>query len=207
MSTKRGLIVALAALAGAGGITAVGCEQPGLDNSGPMTLERFNLHDHSMLVEWVHVGVEQLLPSSDAVVRGHVVSQRESWMKTGQDPSPNPKDLIAITISTVMIDEVFQAANGQPIAVGARIEVEELGGRFPDGCWVTPNSQPIMAPGDQALFLLSAGGRAYHVVGGHRGKIAIHEGVLQPSPEGILGAYAGLTPAQLIGELRHLPAP
>jgi len=182
-------------------------------------------HHHDPEVRWRVVGsFDDLVRSSDLVVRGTVESRRPGWARrqglsqaqwliTSQEPGEEHYDL-PLVISTVRIRNVLRAGEHASATVGGgTIQLVELGGRLEDGCFAEPEDKPVLKRGEEAMFFLSSAGQpgAYQVVGGWQGRMWIVDGKVRslaanvhPS-DAAATAYDGRPVTELLQAIARVP--
>ena len=94
---------------------------------------------------------------------------------------------LPLTTSVLALDEALYVRPGT-VAPAAKIEIVQLGGRYPDGCWVEPNDQRILHVDDEVLVYVKATDMVPHdtvprpdvfaVVGGQQGMVPIQSATL-----------------------------
>lgn len=157
-------------------------------------------HTHPVTVDWMTLDTfPDVVVGSDLVVRARVVDQRPAMKRvlpwnekeqrrmTPEEAGDVYTDL-ALTVSTLMIDEVVRVkgnaltVRGDAVAAGSAIEIVELGGKQPDGCFAEPEDKPVLLHNEDAVFFLSFSSRpgAYHVIGGWQGRMNVREGKIYP---------------------------
>jgi hypothetical protein len=143
-------------------------------------------HTHPWHVDWAAVdGFPDLVRASDLVVRGRVLDQRPAVLRSGGKPGAEVGE-IPLTISPVEIDQLVRdrptarALGGARPNSGQTIEIVELGGVLPDGCFSQPEDKPILAADEEVVLFLATAERtgAYHIVGGWQGHMRIRNGVV-----------------------------
>jgi hypothetical protein len=181
-------------------------------------------HEHDWSVHWITVPrFEDLLPSSDLVIEGRVVSYRPDAMRAFDHEDPKVHADTPITIASVQVEDIiFSSAEARPVGrgsmvPGAIIEVQDLGGLMADGCTAHPHDKPLMRRGERVVLFLSratvemglkpANGGRYDVVGGYQGRFHVKEGKVSPlartvKPEAGFFRHEGRPVAEFIQELK-----
>jgi hypothetical protein len=189
-------------------------------------------HEHPpMVVTWHALDTfEQMNSASTLVVRARVLNHRrgmlrsygwhaqENRFKTPQEAGSEFVDT-PLTISTLSVIEVVRggagsvALGGRPLAERSTIELVELGGTLPDGCFNAPGDKPVLRDAEEGVFFLTPAERpgAYNVVGGWQGRMGIRGGKIHalasdthPSAEQFT-RYTGRDVASFVDEVRRMP--
>lgn len=190
-----------------------------------------SIHSHPMDVTWHSLDtLEQVNSASALVVRAKVLNQRRGMMRTygwnpekGRHKTPqeagNEYTDTPLTISTLSVLEVVRgsdralAVGGRPLAEGGIIELVELGGYQPDGCFAEPGDKPVLHASEEGVFFLSPAERpgAYNVVGGWQGRMSVRQGAIHAlASDTHPGAsqftrYTGRDVKAFIDEVRRMP--
>ncbi len=150
-------------------------------------------HDHHSEVHWMTLpSFHDLLPHSDLIIRGHVVSYRPDVLRKFDAQDRSVYSDSPITISTIMVDDIVKtkakavAVGEGAITPGSTIEIQDLGGLMSDGCVAAPEGKPLLRKGeDVVLFATLSGtvmgmkpgkGGRYSVVGGIQGRFTVTDG-------------------------------
>ena len=179
------------------GVSAAACRRDGAAPARARTAEEADRlgvqaagHHHDPEVRWRTVdSFDELVRSSDLVVRGTVESRRPAWaiqgwglvsrwLVTSHGDGAMRYDL-PLVISTVRVRQILRAGEEASFTVpGGTIQVVELGGRLEDGCFGEPADKPVLKRGEEAVFFLSGMGKpgAYQVVGGWQGRMWVTGG-------------------------------
>jgi len=185
-------------------VSLFGCAQPGdaarPSVDPPPVAAAADGHRHILDVDWVPLSEAEIHRQARAIVHGRVVEQRSGTHRTY---ALHPEDGYAelpLTTSFLEVD-----AN-EP---GATVPVVQLGGRYPDGCWVEPSDQRLLRVGDEVVVFLKPAGmvpiemeaaaEARSIVGGQQGLIPVRDGIADPIPTTVFARYAG----RPVGELER----
>jgi hypothetical protein len=144
-----------------------------------------------------------------------VLSQKAGVHRTYPTEAEHAEDYaeLPLTTSVVQIEQTLAARSPTP----ATIEIVQLGGRYPDGCWVEPRDQKLLRPGDEVVVFVRAAGMApidapqpsalYSIIGGQQGLIPIVNGVIEPLPDTPFTRYAKRPVAELARDIALRGAP
>ena len=185
-------------------------------------------HRHELDVDWKRFSESELHRSATVVIRGRVIEQKSGTHRTYPFDPSRGRELSAdeagdeyaelpLTTSVLRIEEMLHADVGaaardaSAIAVGATLEVVQLGGRYADGCWVEPNEQPILIKHAEAVVYLKPAPMVpretldrtgvYSVIGGQQGHVPLEAGSAKPHADTVFARYDGWTISALSPEL------
>lgn len=181
-------------------------------------------HQHNWTVHWIAVPrFEDLMPSSDLVVRGRVVSYRPDAMRSHDYQDPSVFADSPITIASVQVEDIIykgieaESVGRGSVKPGSIIEVQDLGGLMKDGCTAHPEDKPLMRRGENTVLFLSrasvalglqpSNGGRYDVVGGYQGRFHINGDKVFPlaktvSEEAGFYRHEGRAVAEFVQELK-----
>jgi hypothetical protein len=215
------------------GVVACGCAEGGAGDerldapprSAPSSEPAADGHSHALDVDWVRFSEEEIHRSAAAVVRGRVVEQWSGSHRTYPTDPATGRELsdeeaggrfaeLPLLTSVVEVDQRLDLRDGRPPpSLRVRVEVVQLGGRYPDGCWVEPSDQKLLRIDDDVVVFLKPAGMvprerkapttAFSIVGGQQGLVPLRDGVVDPIPTTVFARYAGQPVVELARDVEQ----
>lgn len=172
-------------------------------------------HQHDLVVDWIPFSEAEIHRHALAIVRGRVLEQRSGTHRTYATRPEDGYAELPLTTSTLEVEASLRSRSGASGGeTGATIQVVQLGGRYPDGCWVEPTDQRLLRVGDEVVVFLKPAGmvpigmdspaEARAIIGGQQGMVPIREGVVDPIPATVFARYAGRPVRELEADVEQL---
>jgi hypothetical protein len=219
MKSTNALLAAAVALVGCG--QAGSKQAPAQAQEGtPAIANMSEAHEHHLIVEWdTKDDLAALAAGSDAVIHGHVQSQRPAHVPRPEldrkSLTPEQAEEVLFTPETdsdIVVDEVVLARagatdlNGAALGAHSTITVRELGGVGSDGCMVQPTDKPLMKTGEEVFLFLNAAGPGRFHAGSFQNRFTVREGQIVPlaasvHPGSLLDSYKGMSTAEFAASI------